>query len=226
MYLAAGLAVLAVGAALQLYARFVHARCERIQDRALPSGSVAARRMLDANGLRDIALHRVEQRLADHYSAASSCVFLSDKVYAGHNITSLAVACHECGHALQHAQGSRALKRELALSPVTELCSWLWLVVLLVGYISQADALCVAGLAICAIAFVLSAASLPAELNASSRALSFLKGAGPNMQPLLDEQQAAAAQSVLRASAAAYLSTASLGIGILLRKIAAYLTAG
>ena len=68
------------------------------------TGEQTARRILESNGLYDVRIERVRGVLSDHYDPRSKILRLSDEVYSGNSVTSVAVAAHECGHALQHAK--------------------------------------------------------------------------------------------------------------------------
>ena len=104
------------------------------------TGEEVARRILDSNGLYNVRIEMVRGRLSDHYDPRSNVVRLSEDVYSRTSITSISVAAHECGHAIQHAKKYAPLSIRSAFVPIANLGSTLaWPVTLLqicLGYLS------------------------------------------------------------------------------------------
>ena len=134
------------------------------------SGAEVASRMLAAHGIRDVNIVSIPGKLTDHYDPTTRTVNLSEKVYYG----------HECGHVVQHATGYAFLKMRSALVPVVSFSSNIVSWVLLAGglLINVMPSLLWIGIALFALTTLFSFITLPVEINASSRAVSWLEGAG------------------------------------------------
>lgn len=148
------------------------------------SGEEVAQKMLKENGIYDVKVVSVEGRLTDHYNPLDKTVNLSPEVFSGRSVAAAAIASHECGHAIQHAEAYTWLNLRSKLVPTISFASrWVqW--VLLGGALLSAFAPQV-GLPILAIGIVLFAATtvfsfitLPVEFDASNRALRWLESTG------------------------------------------------
>ena len=141
------------------------------------TGREIAEKMLRDHGIRDVRVVSVRGRLTDHYNPADKTLNLSESVYNHNSVSSAAVAAHECGHAIQHAQGYAPLKLRSALVPVVQVSSMLSQLVIIAGIllINVILGLYWLGIAMFAMIFIFSLVTLPVEYNASSRALSWLE---------------------------------------------------
>jgi Zn-dependent membrane protease YugP len=144
------------------------------------SGAEVAEKMLRENGIHDVQVTCIEGRLTDHYNPQTKTVNLSREVYTGRSVAAAAVAAHECGHVLQHAQGYLPLKMRSALVPVVTFANNLVQWVLLAGviFINIFPHLIWAGIALFAMSTLFSIVTLPVEVNASARAVGWLQSAG------------------------------------------------
>jgi Zn-dependent membrane protease YugP len=162
-----------------------------------------------------VAITHTGGYLTDHYNPATKTVNLSDEVYHGRSITAAAIACHECGHALQHAKGYAPLKMRSALVPLVQFSSSMatWLVIggLIMTASSGSDMLCWIGVGLMCFSVLFSIVTLPVEYNASQRALAWLEGSRT-----LDPQQMQGARTSLRWAARTYLVAALSAIATLL----------
>lgn len=141
------------------------------------TGKEIAEKMLRDHGIRDVRVVSVRGRLTDHYNPADKTLNLSESVYNHNSVSAAAVAAHECGHAIQHAQGYAPLKLRSALVPVVQVSSMLSQLVIIAGIllINVIPGLYWLGIAMFAMIFIFSLVTLPVEYNASSRALSWLE---------------------------------------------------
>lgn len=141
------------------------------------TGREIAEKMLRDHGIRDVRVVSVRGRLTDHYNPADKTLNLSESVYNHNSVSAAAVAAHECGHAIQHAQGYAPLKLRSALVPVVQVSSMLSQLVIIAGIllINVIPGLYWLGIAMFAMIFIFSLVTLPVEYNASSRALSWLE---------------------------------------------------
>lgn len=144
------------------------------------TGAEVASRMLAAHGIRDVNIVSIPGKLTDHYDPTTRTVNLSEKVYYGRSVAAAAVAAHECGHVVQHATGYAFLKMRSALVPVVSFSSNIVSWVLLAGVllINVMPSLLWIGIALFALTTLFSFITLPVEINASSRAVSWMEGAG------------------------------------------------
>ncbi|MBQ1228884.1 MAG: zinc metallopeptidase [Firmicutes bacterium] len=186
------------------------------------TGYQAARMMLDANGLRDVQIEQVSGSLTDHYDPRTRVLRLSESVYGVQSVAAVSVACHEVGHAIQHAESYAPLKVRNSIVPVVNFASSLsWplaiLGLILLGngaYIGDAI-FNVAVLAMLAVIFF-HTITLPAEFNASSRA----KVQMEELKIIVDGEEAKGAKQVLSAAAMTYVAALAAAIANLLRILA------
>ncbi|MCK0124809.1 zinc metallopeptidase [Gelidibacter sp. F2691] len=182
----------------------------QVQLRNGMSGKEIAEKMLADNGISDVEVISVKGQLTDHYNPANKTVNLSESVYMQRNAAAAAVAAHECGHAVQHAEAYSALKLRSALVPVVSVTSGLsqWLVIggLVLGAAAGAGFgyyIAIAGLVFMSFATLFSFITLPVEYDASNRALAWLKG-----KNMLTPEEYAGSEDALKWAARTYLVAA------------------
>ena len=178
-----------------------------------------ARRILDANGLYNVGIERVGGKLTDHYDPTSNVVRLSESTFGQTSVAAIGVAAHECGHACQHAENYAPIVIRSKLVPVTNICSRLWYFVFLIGiFVFQIfPALVYIGIAMFGAVVLFQAVTLPAELDASHRALKTLENDG-----ILEMAEVPHAKKVLPAAAMTYVTSLVASILQLLRLLGAF----
>ena len=142
------------------------------------SGKQIAEKMLRENGIYDVKVAASQGFLSDHYNPANKTVNLSPEVYEGTSISAAAVAAHECGHAVQHANSYSWLTLRSRLVPAVQLTSNLVNIVLIIGVIMAASGnttLLLIGIAMMAVTVLFTLITLPVEFDASKRALAWLE---------------------------------------------------
>ena len=144
------------------------------------TGAEVAQKMLHEHGIYDVKVTSTSGTLTDHYNPMTKTVNLSEGVYASRSVAAAAVAAHECGHAVQHAYGYGPLKMRSSLVPVVNLASSLvsWVILAGVIFIETFPLLIWIGIALFATTTLFSLVTLPVEVNASTRAISWLSNAG------------------------------------------------
>lgn len=169
------------------------------------TGRDVALKMLQDNGIYDVTVTHTSGHLTDHYNPVNKTVNLSEDVYSGNSIMAAAVAAHECGHAVQHARAYAPLKMRSALVPVVSFASqWMtWLLLAGILLLNSFPQLLLAGIILFAMTTLFSFVTLPVEINASRRALSWLSSAG-----LTNSYNHGQAESALRAAAYTYVVVA------------------
>ena len=189
----------------------------RIRSHRGMTGREAAERLLHANGIYDVTVQRVAGNLTDHYDPRNKTLNLSDSTYASTSVAAIGVAAHECGHAVQHANGYAPLKIRGSLVPVANFGSTLAWPLILIGFLIQGNAsvlLINLGILLFSAAVLFQIVTLPVEFNASSRALKSLETNG-----ILYTEEVADTRKVLRAAALTYVASAASAILQLLRLI-------
>ena len=189
----------------------------RIRSHSGMTGREAAERLLHANGIYDVTVQRVAGNLTDHYDLRNKTLNLSDSTYASTSVAAIGVAAHECGHAVQHANGYAPLKIRGSLVPVANFGSTLAWPLILIGFLIQGNAsvlLINLGILLFSAAVLFQIVTLPVEFNASSRALKSLETNG-----ILYTEEVADTRKVLRAAALTYVASAASAILQLLRLI-------
>ena len=185
----------------------------RVRSRRGYTGEQVARQILDKNGLYNVRIEMVRGRLSDHYDPRSNVVRLSEDVYSNTSITSIAVAAHECGHALQHAHGYAPLNLRSSLVPVVNFASNMSWIFIMLGFITTGPLLKV-GILLFAASVLFQIVTLPVEFNASSRALAQMTSLG-----IVDDNEARSSRKVLQAAALTYVAAAATAILQLLRLV-------
>jgi Zn-dependent membrane protease YugP len=184
------------------------------------SGYRVAEKMLRDNGLNDVKVVLVNGELTDHYDPSTKNISLSRDVYFGNHVAAGAVAAHECGHALQHASAYSWLRMRSTLVPVVSFSSkWVqWVLLGGILVINSFPQLLLAGIALFAITTLFSFITLPVEINASKRALVWLKTAG-----VTDPVTHPKAREALRWAAYTYVVAALGSLATLLYYLMIYL---
>ncbi|MDL2236211.1 zinc metallopeptidase [Christensenellaceae bacterium OttesenSCG-928-K19] len=166
------------------------------------SGADFARTMLRQNGVTNVAVHSTTGTLTDHFDPRNNTVNLSEDVYAGHSVASIAIAAHECGHVLQKEKKYGPMRVRNAIVPVTNICSRLAFPLILIGIIfSSMSILATIGVWVYFAVVIFQLVTLPVEFNASGRALANIKASG-----VLTETEQAEAKKVLSAAAMTYVA--------------------
>lgn len=152
----------------------------QVPTRNYMSGAEVAQKMLHDHGIYDVTIVPTNGMLTDHYNPTTKTIALSEGVYASRSIAAAAIAAHECGHAVQHAYAYGPLKMRSALVPVVSFASSIVTWVLIAGMIliETFPFLIWIGIGLFACTTLFSFITLPVEINASKRAVSWLSNAG------------------------------------------------
>ena len=192
----------------RLQSKFAH--YSQVQLRNGMSGKEIAEKMLHDNGIYDVKVTHVPGQLTDHYNPIDKTVNLSEAVYNQHNAAAAAVAAHECGHAVQHAQAYAWLNLRSKLVPAVNISSNLSNILIIVGFVLGAAAkmgfgywIAVAGVALFAISTAFAFITLPVEYDASNRALAWLKS-----KNMVTREEYAGAEDSLKWAARTYVVAA------------------
>lgn len=187
------------------------------------SGAEAARRILDRNGLYNVQVERIRGHLNDHYDPRANVIRLSDATYDSVSVAALGVAAHEAGHAVQHATNYLPIKIRSAIIPITRFGSMLAMPIFLIGLLLTSfgymdnyvgGIIMMIGILLFSLTTLFQLVTLPAEFNASSRALKTLEESD-----LLYGEEVSGARKVLSAAAMTYVAALATSLASLLRLI-------
>ncbi|MBR5230290.1 MAG: zinc metallopeptidase [Firmicutes bacterium] len=194
----------------------------KVRNRRGLTGYQAARMMLDANDLRDVQIEHVRGSLTDHYDPRTRVLRLSETVYGVQSVAAVSVACHEVGHAIQHAESYTPLKVRNSIVPVVNFASSLSWPMAIIGIMLLSNGAYIGDtlfnigvLAMVAVIFF-HTITLPVEFNASRRAKEQMEELGI----VTDGQEITGARKVLSAAAMTYVAALATAIANLLRILA------
>ena len=209
--------LIVISALISLFAQFLvnsrFSKYSRVRSRSGMTGAQAAERILQSQGIYDVAIQRVSGKLTDHYDPRNKTLNLSDAVYASTSVAAVGVAAHECGHAIQHARGYAPLSFRSALVPVANIGSQLsWLFIILGIFFGGSHTLIMIGILMFSAAVLFQLVTLPVEFNASGRALKLLSETG-----ILQKDEVSDTRKVLSAAALPYVAAAATAVLQLLR---------
>ena len=190
----------------QMRVRSAFKKYNQVPSMARLSGAETARRILSEQGIYDVAVEETGGSLSDHYDPSSKVVRLSSDNFHGHHLAGLAVAAHEVGHAIQHANGYLPLNLRHAILPVANLGSSLGFPMVLGGMFFGFTGLIDIGILFFAGAVMFQLVTLPVEFNASSRAMVILS------QGYLAGDEVSSAKKVLNAAAMTYVAAAATAV--------------
>lgn len=177
------------------------------------TGQEVARRILDSNGLSNVPVYAVPGNLTDHYDPRKRTVSLSEEVYYGTSITSVSVAAHECGHAIQHSISYAPMMFRSAIVPVVNFASSASWIIIMMGFFVSNSFLWI-GILLFTATVLFQIITLPVELNASSRAMVQLENLG-----ILGLDEKREGRKVLNAAALTYIAAALASILQLVRLV-------
>ena len=195
----------------------------KVYNRRGLTGAEAARRVLDANGLHNVAIEHIRGHLTDHYDPRANVIRLSDATYASTSVAAIGVAAHEAGHAVQHAVGYVPIKLRSAIIPLTRFGSFLAMPLFLIGLLMGSGSylgygigtiFMVTGILFFSFSTLFQLVTLPTEFNASARAMKALEDGG-----LLAADELPAAKATLSAAAMTYVAALATSLASLLRLI-------
>lgn len=178
------------------------------------SGAEAAYKLLQLNGITDVKIRKIPGNLTDHFNPSTKEICLSEAVFDSKSIAAVGIACHEAGHACQHAQAYFPLKIRNAVIPITKFGSTLGIPLVLLGVIFTFEPLTIAGIVLYSAVALFQLITLPVEFNASSRALKTINDNG-----FLIAEENNGAKKVLRVAALTYVAALVSSLATLLRLI-------
>lgn len=175
------------------------------------TGAQAAQRLLNTKGVYDVTIEPVQGFLSDHYDPRTKTLRLSPDVYASQSLSAIGVACHEAGHALQHASSYAPLVLRTALVPVAQFGSWGSYILIFLGAIMSSLGLIKIGIVLFSVSVLFTLVTLPVEWNASARAKLLMVSSG-----IVTTSEQKSAGAVLNAAFMTYVAAALTAVLTLL----------
>lgn len=199
-----GYLLVGIGALIMIYAQMkvssAYSKYEKIPNSRGITGAMVAREILDRNGLHDVVINQVKGKLSDHYDPRNRTVNLSQGIHDGTSIAALAVASHECGHAIQHLVGYRPLVFRNSILPLCNVGQYLGWIAVFIGLLMNNTNVAWIGVILMSGILLFQIVTLPVEFDASSRALQILK------TNYLTDDEYSGAKSMLSAAAFTYVA--------------------
>lgn len=181
------------------------------------TGAETARAILDQNGLYNVRVEETHGVLSDHYDPRDKTVRLSSENYHGHSVAGVAVAAHECGHAIQDKEAYAFLRVRHALVPVANFGSNISWILILIGIFANLSGLLLVGIVFMSAAVLFQIVTLPVEFNASSRAMDQVVSLG-----VIRNDEERETKKVLSAAAMTYVAAALVAVLELVRLVLMY----
>lgn len=176
------------------------------------TGADAAMNVLRHYQIYDVRIEHVSGRMTDHYDPKAKVIRLSDGVYSGTSIAAVGIACHEAGHAAQHANGYVPIKIRNAIIPVCNIGSMAGIPLAIIGVLFSSELLINFGLLLYSFVAIFQLVTLPVEFNASARAVRVIKDSG-----MLMVDEVPGARKMLTAAAMTYVAALATSLANLLR---------
>ena len=181
------------------------------------TGAQAADMVLKYYNIQDVRIERINGRLTDCYDPVNKVIKLSDSVYDNPSIAAVGVACHEAGHAAQHAEKYVPIRVRNYILPVCNIGSRISIPLMIAGVIFSAQPIIWIGIGLFAFTAIFQTVTLPVEFNASNRALNVIESTG-----ILSYEEKRGASKVLRMAAMTYVAALAMSLAQLLRLILRY----
>lgn len=165
------------------------------------SGAEVARKILDKNGLSNIYVVATNGYLTDHYDPKRKVIRLSKDVYEGSSVSSMAIAAHECGHAIQDKEGYLFLRLRSLIFPIVNIATSISYYIILIGFIFEMLDLVYIGIGLTSLGLLFQIITLPVEFNASKRA-----GKEIDVMHLANSEEKSGIKKVLVSAALTYVA--------------------
>lgn len=203
-----------IAAIAQFKVKSTYKKYDKILNSRNITGAYAAQAVLSHYGITDVAIRPIAGSLTDNYNPQTKVISLSKNVYSGSSVAAVGIACHEAGHAAQHATDYVPIKIRNSIIPVCNVGSMIGIPLALIGYFLGFGLLVKVGIMLYSAIFIFQLVTLPVEFNASRRAIKVIEETG-----LLYDDEADGAKNVLKAAAMTYVASMIVALANLLRLI-------
>ncbi len=182
--------------------KFVYNKYKTIDNEKKLTGFGVARKILDDNGLKDILIVETKGVLSDHYDPKRNVIRLSTNIYHDSSIASIAIAAHECGHAIQYKNKYSFIKIRNFLVPFVNFVSKFGYVVLIIGFLANIFNLALLGIGLLSLTLLFQLITLPVEFDASKRAKKIL-----NNKKMINKKESSKVNVMLNVAAFTYIAS-------------------
>ena len=213
-YLMLVVPVIIVSVIIQARLKSTYAKFSSLKNMRGITGAQAAKVVLDYYGVTDVVITQGMGKLSDHYDPTNKTIVLSNEVFNSSSIAAVGIACHEAGHAAQHAEGYLPIKVRNSFLPVCNIGSTLSIPLLIAGYFFGYMPLVWIGIGFFSFTAIFQFLTLPVEFNASNRAISVIESNG-----LLSFEEKLGATKVLKVAAMTYVAALAVSLANILRLI-------
>lgn len=183
----------------QIYVSSRYKKYSNLENGKGLSGFEVARKILDKNGLNDLYIVETKGTMTDHYDPKRKTVRLSSEVYHGTTVASIAIAAHECGHAIQDKEGYLFMKIRSFIFPIVSLGTRFAYIVLFIGLLANMMDLIWLGIMLVGLGLLFQLVTLPVEFNASKTALG-------EIENIIDKEEYNGTKNMLNAAAMTYVA--------------------
>ena len=204
---------LVISLVAQASVKNAYSRMSQVYSKSGYSGAQAALAVLKYYGINDVRIEQCSGKLSDHYDPKHNVIRLSEGVFSSTSIAAIGIACHEAGHAAQHASNYVPIKLRNMIIPVCQIGSYAGLPLAMVGFFLSFEPLILTGLLLYSFIMIFQLVTLPVEFNASSRAITVIEETGL----LRNEEELSGAKKVLRCAAFTYVAALISSLMNLLR---------
>ena len=187
---------------VQFYVKSAYNKWSKVRSRIGMTGAEAAERLINTGGLYGLRVDRIRGTMTDHYDPKHKVLRLSEGVYSCDSVAALAIAAHELGHAMQDKEGYFPLQLRSALVPAVNIGSYLGWILIIIGMLLRITSIAWLGVLVFSAGTIFALATLPVELNASSRAKELLLQSGI----IVSREEMKGVNSVLNAAAWTYVA--------------------
>lgn len=187
---------------VQFYVKSAYNKWSKVRSRIGMTGAEAAERLIKTGGLYDVRVDRIRGTMTDHYDPKQKVLRLSEGVYNSNSVAALAISAHELGHAMQDKEGYFPLRLRSALVPAVNIGSYLGWILIIIGILLRITGIAWLGVLVFSAGTIFALATLPVELNASSRAKKLLLQSGI----IVSREEMKGVNNVLNAAAWTYVA--------------------
>ena len=214
-----GLAIISLLITLgaQAFISSSYSKYSKVKNQKGYTGEEIARKILDKHGLKDIKVEETSGYLSDHYDPNKRVIRLSTSIFKESSVASVAVACHECGHAIQDKEGYVFLRIRSTMVPFVNLCTYAGYLAIIIGGIMSALGLIWAGIIAEMVILLFQVITLPVEFNASKRGLNEVK-----QEQFLTSSEYSGGKTMLTSAALTYVASVATSIIQILRLVLMY----
>ena len=202
---------------IQAKMKSTFSKYSKVENARRITGAQAAEMVLRYYNIQDVRIERINGSLTDCYDPLKKVIRLSDSVYDNPSIAAVGVACHEAGHAAQHAEKYLPIRIRNYILPVCNIGSKISIPLLIAGVIFSAEPIIWIGIGLFAFTAIFQTVTLPVEFNASNRALNVIESTG-----ILSFEEKRGASKVLKMAAMTYVAALAMSLAQLLRLILRY----